>query len=411
MTDRAILHCDLNNFYASVETLLHPELKGRAVAVCGDPEKRHGIVLAKSEAAKAAGVKTAEAIWQAKLKCPELITVPPTYKEYLKYSRMVKQIYLSYTSEVESFGLDECWLDVTGSKKLFGSGEDIAEQIRRRVKEETGGLTVSVGVSFNKIFAKLGSDLKKPDAVTVINRGNFREKVWKLNVGEMLFIGHATTERLKSLGIVSIGDLAVTPDKTILRVFGKNGLKMLENARGENSDPVKSYTDSTPPESVGNGVTTPEDVSDAAGAAKIVYALGETVAFRLRALGMKGETVALDLRSNDLKHISRQGRLPYPSDSADTICAFALELMKNYDFSLQKPLRTITLTVSSLSGEGDPLQASLFEKESEKSCKLDKSIDNLRKKYGFGVLKRGVNMDSSDAVSPRDEGFLPFDKR
>lgn len=412
MTDRVILHCDLNNFYASVETLLHPELKGKAVAVCGDPEKRHGIVLAKSEAAKAAGVKTAEAIWQAKRKCPELITVPPTYSEYLKYSRTVKEIYLSYTSEVESFGLDECWLDVSGSGKLFGTGKEIAESVRKRVKEETGGLTVSVGVSFNKIFAKLGSDLKKPDAVTVIDRGNFREVAWKLDVGEMLYIGAATREKLKTLGIKTIGDLALTPDRVITNLFGKNGLKMLENARGENSDPVKTYTDNAPPESVGNGLTAPEDVGSLQGAAKIIYALGETVAFRLRGYAMKGETVSVDLRDNALKHISKQGKLPYPTDSADVICDFATKLVAdNYDFISSKPLRTITLTVSGLSGADEFTQGSFFETDNEKAEKLGKSIDNLRKKYGFGVLKRGVNMDSSDSVSPRDEGFLPFDKR
>ena len=194
MRERVILHCDLNNFYASVECVLHPELKGLPIAVCGDPEKRHGIVLAKNNLAKAAGVKTAEAIWQAKRKCPELVVVPPTYSEYVKYSKLVKNIYLSYTSEVESFGLDECWLDVTGSGKLFGTGTEIAESIRKRVKEETGGLTVSIGVSFNKIFAKLGSDLKKPDAITEINRLNYKEVVWRLNVGEMLYIGGATAE-------------------------------------------------------------------------------------------------------------------------------------------------------------------------------------------------------------------------
>ena len=387
MTDRVILHCDLNNFYASVETLLHPELKGKAVAVCGDPEKRHGIVLAKSEAAKAAGVKTAEAIWQAKRKCPELITVPPTYSEYLKYSR-------------------------SGSGKLFGTGKEIAESVRKRVKEETGGLTVSVGVSFNKIFAKLGSDLKKPDAVTVIDRGNFREVAWKLDVGEMLYIGAATREKLKTLGIKTIGDLALTPDRVITNLFGKNGLKMLENARGENSDPVKTYTDNAPPESVGNGLTAPEDVGSLQGAAKIIYALGETVAFRLRGYAMKGETVSVDLRDNALKHTSKQGKLPYPTDSADVICDFATKLVAdNYDFIRAKPLRTITLTVSGLSGADEFTQGSFFEKDNEKAEKLGKSIDNLRKKYGFGVLKRGVNMDSSDAVSPRDEGFLPFDKR
>ena len=410
MRDRVILHCDLNNFYASVEMLLHPELKGKPIAVCGDPEKRHGIVLAKSELAKAAGVKTAEAIWMAKKKCPGLITVPPTFSEYVKYSKQVKEIYLSYTSEVESFGLDECWLDVTGSRRLFGSGTDIAESIRRRVKEETGGLTVSVGVSFNKIFAKLGSDLKKPDAVTVIDRSNYRTVAWRLDVGEMLYIGHATREKLKSLGIKTIGDLANASDSLITSVFGKNGVKMLENARGENLDPVTSYTSSSLPESVGNGVTTPEDVKSQEEAARVIYSLGENVAFRLRGYGLKGETVAVDLRSSDLKHMSKQGKLDFPTDSADIISDFAAELVRsNYDFSAKKPLRTITLTVSGLSGAGDAMHGSLFEAEAERKEKLGRSIDNLRKKYGFGVLKRALNVSDDDRRGT-DDGYIPFDR-
>ena len=410
MRDRVILHCDLNNFYASVETVLNPELKGKPVAVCGDPEKRHGIVLAKSELAKSAGVKTAETIWQAKRKCPDLIVVPPTYSEYVRYSKAVKEIYLSYTSEVESFGLDECWLDVTGSGKLFGTGPEIAESIRRSVKEETG-LTVSIGVSFNKIFAKLGSDLKKPDAVTVIDRDNFKNIVWKLGVGEMLYVGGATVDRLKTLGIKTIGELAAADPKTIERHFGKNGLKMYENARGENAEPVRSYYEKSIPESVGHGTTTPEDVKTAEEAEKVIFALAEMTAFRLRGYGLKGETVSVDLRSSDLKHKSKQGKMPVISDSADMISATAIALMNSaYDFDNMPPLRTITISVSKLYASEDLMQSSMFDESDIKSGNLDRSIDNLRTKYGYGVVKRGINMDSE--LSPKDsDDFLPFDRR
>lgn len=412
MRERVILHCDLNNFYASVECVLHPELKGLPIAVCGDPEKRHGIVLAKNNLAKAAGVKTAEAIWQAKRKCPELVVVPPTYSEYVKYSKLVKNIYLSYTSEVESFGLDECWLDVTGSGKLFGTGTEIAESIRKRVKEETGGLTVSIGVSFNKIFAKLGSDLKKPDAITEINRLNYKEVVWRLNVGEMLYIGGATAEKLRTLGIGSIGELASANPSMIERHFGKNGLKMLENARGENSEPVKSYYDKSLPESVGHGMTTPEDVRSVKEAEKVIYALSEMTAFRLRSYSLKGSTVSVDLRSSDLKHLTRQGKTPSVTDSADMIAETAIGLMNaSYNFKTMPPLRTITISVSKLYSSGDLIQGSLFDEDDSKNSKLDKSIDNLRTRFGFGVVKRGVNLDNENSPKTDDDDFLPFDRR
>ena len=244
----------------------------------------------------------------------------------------------------------------------------------------------------------------------MIDRSNYRTVAWRLDVGEMLYIGHATREKLKSLGIKTIGDLANASDSLITSVFGKNGVKMLENARGENLDPVTSYTSSSLPESVGNGVTTPEDVKSQEEAARVIYSLGENVAFRLRGYGLKGETVAVDLRSSDLKHMSKQGKLDFPTDSADIISDFAAELVRsNYDFSAKKPLRTITLTVSGLSGAGDAMQGSLFEAEAERKEKLGRSIDNLRKKYGFGVLKRALNVSDDDRRGT-DDGYIPFDR-
>lgn len=413
MFDKVILHCDLNNFYASVECILHPELKGKAVAVCGDPEKRHGIVLAKSEKAKFAGVKTGEPIWQAKQKCPDLTVVPPTYGEYVKYSKIVREIYTRYTSEVESFGLDECWLDVTGSRKLFGSGEEIAESIRRTVKEETGGLTVSIGVSFTKVFAKLGSDLKKPDAISVISPENYQKVAWELDVGEMLFIGRATREKLRVLNINTIGDLARADDGMIMRIFGKNGLKMLENARGTGDEPVKCYTERHIPESIGNGTTTSEDITNARDAERVIYALSEMIAFRLRSGGFKGESVGISLRDASLAHVSKQGKLPAVTDAASTIARSAVKLMDSiYDFSAMRPLRSITVCVLKLSGAGDYAQSSLFESEDSRSAELDRRIDKLRSKFGYNVVKRALNLNTVFSCDSReaDDEFLPFDK-
>lgn len=413
MFDKVILHCDLNNFYASVECILHPELKGKAVAVCGDPEKRHGIVLAKSEKAKFAGVKTGEPIWQAKQKCPDLTVVPPTYGEYVKYSKIVREIYTRYTSEVESFGLDECWLDVTGCRKLFGSGEEIAESIRRTVKEETGGLTVSIGVSFTKVFAKLGSDLKKPDAISVISPENYQKVAWELDVGEMLFIGRATREKLRVLNINTIGDLARADDGMIMRIFGKNGLKMLENARGTGDEPVKCYTERHIPESIGNGTTTSEDITNARDAERVIYALSEMIAFRLRGGGFKGESVGISLRDASLAHVSKQGKLPAATDAASTIARSAVKLMNSiYDFSAMRPLRSITVCVFKLSGAGDYAQSSLFESEDSRSAELDRRIDKLRSKFGYNVVKRALNLNTVFSCDSReaDDEFLPFDK-
>ena len=210
MSERTILHCDMNNFYASVECFLNPDLKPYPVAVCGSVEERHGIVLAKNYKAKACGVRTGEAVWQAQQKCRDLVIVPPHYEEYMSFSKAARKIYEDYTDQVEAFGMDECWLDVSGSASIYGDGEKIANAIRERIKFELG-LTVSIGVSFNKIFAKLGSDLKKPDAVTCIPKERFKEIVWPLPASEMLGIGHATEKKLAAAGLRTIGDIARWP--------------------------------------------------------------------------------------------------------------------------------------------------------------------------------------------------------
>ena len=254
MLERTILHSDANGFYASVEMLLNPELRGKAVAVCGSTEERHGIVLAKSERAKKAGVKTGMANWEARKACPGLITVPPQYDQYCKFSRLLRNIYLRYTDLVEPYGMDECWLDVTGSTRLCGSGESIAEEIRKTVREELG-ITVSIGVSFNKIFAKLGSDMKKPDAVTVLDKANWRERIWPLPVSELLYVGRATTRKLMSRCVYTIGDLAQLDPELLRSWFGKNGLMLWAFANGEDTSRVKPDGYEMPIKSVGHGIT------------------------------------------------------------------------------------------------------------------------------------------------------------
>lgn len=238
MGKRCILHSDANCFYASVEMLLNPELQGKAVAVCGSTEERHGIVLAKSELAKRAGVKTGQANWEAQQTCPGLIVVPPHYDQYCKFSSLLRNIYLRYTDLVEPYGMDECWLDVTGSERINGSGEQIAEEIRKTVKEELG-ITVSIGVSFNKIFAKLGSDMKKPDAITVLDEENWRDRIWPLPVSELLYVGHSTTKKLMDRCVYTIGDLAKTDPSLLQCWFGKNGLGLWVFANGEDTSRVK----------------------------------------------------------------------------------------------------------------------------------------------------------------------------
>ena len=414
MSSRTILHVDLNNFYASVEQVLNPDLKGKPIAVCGDPTKRHGIVLAKSTIAKKAGVQTAEPIWQAKRKCPDLVVVPPHYAEYVKYSRIVREIYVKYTSQVESFGLDECWLDVTGSKKLFGDGLEIAEKIRNEVKEVTGGLTVSIGVSFTKVFAKLGSDLKKPDAVSVISEDNYKKVAWQLPVGEMLYVGRATVNKLKKLNVHTIGDLAKENKEYLIKEFGKSGEKMHDSANGIEDDPVKCYNEKKIPESIGNGTTTSEDIKKNEDAIAVIYSLCEMIAFRLRTTEMVGEGVSVSVRDTSLTHHTKQGILVSPTDSADVIAKKAISLLNSfYDFKVNLPIRTITVNVFKLSHAGDYVQFSFLNDDTQKSDKLNKSIDKLREKFGYGVLQRALNVHSVFVCDSKeiDEDFVPFDKR
>ncbi len=409
---RAILHCDVNNFYASVEMAENPELQGKAVAVCGDPDKRRGIVLAKSNLAKSAGVKTGEPVWQALRKCGDLIIVPPTYKKYTEYSRIIYGIYTEFTSEVESFGLDECWLDVTNCQKLFGHPEDIAEKIKTTVRERTG-LTISIGVSFTKVFAKLGSDLKKPDAISVISKQNFHTVAWRLPVQEMLYVGRSTQKTLNALNIKTIGDLAHTECQFLQQKFGKVGIKLYEYANGIDTEQVKLYTDVHIPDSIGNGTTTSQDITNLEEASSVIFALCEMIGFRLRQYGMIAGGVSLSMRNVELYSTTRQTSIN-PTCSAYEIAETAIGILKkHYDFKYMLPLRSLSVGTHKLVKAGGYVQTSMFEEQTHKNEELETSIDKLRQKYGYGVLRRGITtVDSVFRCDDReaDDDFLPFNK-
>jgi len=384
-TDRTILHCDCNGFFASVECVFRPELKLVPMAVCGDPEQRHGIILAKNELAKGYGVKTAETIWQAKQKCPDLVLVPARHGAYREFSRRVNEIYCRYTSQVEPFGIDESWLDVTASRRLFGDGPTIADRLREEVKRETG-LTISVGVSFNKIFAKLGSDYKKPDATTVITRENFREIVWPLPVGDLLFVGKSAADALARMGIHTIGELANFNDDIVQRKLGKMGAQILSYARGEENSPVAEYGTETEAKSVGNGVTYPKDLRGRDQVLPAVLALCDQVAARVRKTGMEAATVTVALKDPYFHTISRQKTMSHQTDLAREFFLTAMELIdKNWDY--RQPIRAITVTASGFDHGIMGEQLSLFTSDEpqidqKKVRRLEGTMDSIRQRYG-----------------------------
>ncbi len=407
--DRVILHCDLNNFYATAECVSHAEWRNVPLAVCGDPNARHGIVLAKNEIAKKLGVRTGEAIWEAKRKAPDLVTVPPHFDLYMAYSKQMFALYNEYTDMVEPFGADECWLDVTGSRKLFGDGEQIANKIRERVKKESG-LTCSVGVSFNKVFAKLGSDLKKPDATTVISRDNFKQLIWRLSADEMLMIGRRTYEQLKKLNITTIGDLACADSNVLKSTFGINGIRMQAYARGDDNEPVREAVRHREAKSIGHGMTAVRDIETDEDARDLIFYLSEKVAARMRKGNVRGALVSVGMRDNKLFSIVRQRMLPFATYSSDEIASAAFELfLENWNGD---PMRTITVSMSKLVPSGEPQQMSFLTdtKRNDKLEKLDETLDYLNGKYG-NIVKR-ASLIGKDFLYDKtdDEDFLPFQR-
>lgn len=386
---RTILHSDLNSCYASIEALHHPELRDAPLAVGGSVEQRHGIILAKNDHAKRYGVHTGEALWQARQKCPGLVILPPDFERYWQFCSAVRGIYGRYTDLVEPFGLDECWLDVSGSASLFGGGAAIAQEIRRRVKKELG-VTVSVGVSFNKIFAKLGSDMKKPDAVTVVTPENFQETVWPLPAADLLYVGPATRARLARYGIATIGQLACASPEFLRLELGKMGAVLSAFANGLDRAPVAPLGDAALVKSVGNGITAPRDLLCPEDARIVFTVLCESVAERMRELGFVAGTVQIGVRDSGLYRYERQCRLPSPTALSSDLRDAAMALLEAGHI-WTRPIRSLEVRGCGLSDAACPRQTSLYRDEGrrQRQERLEGTVDALRCRFGRGAIRRG----------------------
>lgn len=411
--DREILHVDMNSFFASVECRDRPDLDGKPVAVAGDIEARHGIVLARNAVAKKYGVQTAESIGEAKRKCPSLVLVPPHIDKYIEVSKEARELYCSYTDRVESFGIDECWLDVTGSGSLFGSGCDIADNIRARIKKELG-VTASVGVSYNKVFAKMGSDYKKPDATTEITRENFRQLLWPLPVGELLFVGRATVKKLFYANIHTIGELALADGKLIEGMFGKVGVMLKNFANGGDTSAVLSSDFTYAPKSIGNSTTAPRDLVTDRDVEITLSVLCDSVAARLRAERKKCTVVKLSVRNTKLEWYDRQCKVnPTYLDTELFETAWTL-FKRNHPYSADGhaivPIRSIGICGSSLVSDTDE-QITLFDGVTTSRARresLGHTVDALRGKYGQMALRRALELEDIQlsGFCPRDEHVI-----
>ena len=383
--DRTILHCDCNAYFASVESIARPELKNVPMAVCGDPKSRHGIILAKNELAKKYGIITAETVWQAKRKCKDLVLVAPHHEKYKEYSRRISRIYEQYTDQVEAFSVDESWLDVSGSLHMFGTGVEIADLLRKRVREEIG-LTISVGVSFNKVFAKLGSDYKKPDATTLITRENAPQLLYPLSVGDMLYVGKKTAEILKNARIRTIGELAKSEKQRIVSLLGKTGGLIWEYANGLDENSVKRKNEQDPVKSVGNGITFRRNLLGLQDIKTGVYMLCDSVAARLRASALLCLTVQVQIKDPDFHVISRQKTLNRATNLTHEIKDAALSIVLEA-WNLEHPIRMLSISGTNLTKEDTKQQLSMFEEPQEKNEKLDRAIDSIRGRYGKDAVK------------------------
>ncbi|MDD6464341.1 MAG: DNA polymerase IV [Coprococcus sp.] len=395
MRGRIILHSDINCCYASIEHLHHPELAGKPLAVGGDPEARHGIVLTADYIAKRRGVKTGMALWQAKQVCPDITFVSPRMDLYLRFSRMAHEIYAEYTDRQEPYGIDECWLDVTESSIIKGDGMKIAREIRSRMKNELG-ITVSIGVSFNKIFAKLGSDYKKPDAITTMYQDEFRQKAWNLPVGDLLYVGRSTNQKLERLDIHTIGDLARADEHYLNQHLGKMGSVLWSFANGYDNSPVKLENTHAPMKSIGNSTTTPRDLENDEDVKIILYAMAESVAARLRENGFRCRVVEISVRDCDLYSFTRQMKIDHATNITSEITEYAYRLFKeNYNWS--KTIRSIGVRGADLVTDKYWEQIDLFDDISrrEKMMKADAAVDDIRRRFGYYSVQRGLMyMDS-----------------
>lgn len=418
MVERSILHIDINNFYASVECLYNPALQKVPMAVGGDPARRHGIVLAKNQIAKGYGVSTGEALWQARQKCPGIVFVPPRFGLYLRFSQMTRAICAQYTDQVEPFGLDESWLDVTDSRTLFGSGAHIAEELRGRVKTELG-ITASVGVSFNKIFAKLGSDLKKPDATTEIRKEDFREKVWPLPVSKLLYVGPATNRKLSRYGIHTIGALARSDPRFLKDLFGKNGEMLWRFANGLDTSTVSRIGERPQVKSVGNSTTAPRDLICAEDIRITLYVLAESVAARLRDGGLLCRTVQLSVRDSALSSFERQATLPAPQRVSAQLAEAAWRLFAE---NVRPPykIRSLGVRACGLTPE-ENCQLSLLPERirEQKQEDLETAVQSIRRRFGHHAIARGIMLTDQTLshLNPKEDhivhplGFLGVTKK
>ncbi len=401
--DRIILHSDCNGFYASVECLHNAKIRNKPVVVGGNAENRHGIILAKNEIAKKYNIKTGEAIWQAKQKCPELIVVPPHFELYKRFSKMAKRIYLEYTDRVESFGLDEAWLDITGNAE-HSDGFETACEISRRIKEELG-ITVSIGVSFNKIFAKFGSDYKKPDAITCITRENYRNIVWNAPASDLLYVGRATEKKLKGIGIYTIGEIANTPLEILRNHLGKWGDLLYGFANGYDSSPVSRFDEQSEVKSIGNSTTTPKDIKTSEDTKIVLYVLCDNVCRRLRQQGFVAKTVCISVRNTNLSTINRQHTMDDYTNLTSIITKNAYELFKA-NHKTGTSLRSIGVAVTDFAHEDIPHQINMLvnEERLKQNTELDKTLDRLKQRFGIYVVRPAVLL-SDNALS----GFNPKD--
>lgn len=390
MSGRVILHSDINCCYAAIEHLHHPELNGKPLAVGGDPESRHGIVLTADYIAKKYGVKTGMALWQAKQLCPEITFVSPRMDLYLRFSRMAHEIYAEYTDLQEAYGIDESWLDVTESATIKGDGYSIAKEISNRMKLELG-ITVSIGVSFNKIFAKLGSDYKKPDAITTMYADEFQTKAWNLPVGDLLYVGRSTNQKLAKLGIHTIGDLARTDETILVSQLGKMGSVLWAFANGYDDSPVRKENTHAPIKSVGNSTTTHRDLVTDDDVKIIIYVLAESVAARLRENGFRCRVVEISIRDKDLYSFTRQRKISNATNITEEIAVEAYKLFKeSYDW--RKPIRSVGVRGADLVNGNYWEQIDLFcdFRMREKYMKMDAAVDDIRRRFGFYSIQRGL---------------------
>ncbi|MDD3766191.1 MAG: DNA polymerase IV [Eubacteriales bacterium] len=405
-SEQIILHSDLNNFYASVECLKNPDLRDKFVAVCGSQEDRRGIVLAKNQRAKMMGVKTGEPIWQAKQKCPDLITVPPNFDEYIKYGRIVREIYYRYTDLVEPFGMDECWLDVTGSTGLFGDGSQIAHKIKEHVKRETG-LTVSVGVSFSKIFAKLGSDIKKPDAVTCIAKDSFKELVWPLPASNLMGVGSATAARLKKYNIKTIGDLANTDPKNLKVWFGINGVTLWRCANGFDNSGVAPFGYKSPIKSIGHGTTCVKDLVNADEVWKVILELTQDISRRLRENKLLAGGVCIAVKDNTFHYKEYQHKIDVPTHSTMEIAKEAFGLFQK-SYRWKNCVRAVTVRTINLVSENMPHQISMLSDETkrEKIEKLETAMEEIRERFGKKAITYACLLEDLKMSKAKDEEII-----